>query len=91
MPIALALVGDAAALPQGVDEQASCILDRLASYRHRALAAYAAARPLFERALAIREKVLGPEHPDTANSLSGRACGGTAAVRARAGDPRKGA
>jgi Flp pilus assembly protein TadD len=30
---------------------------------------YAAARPLFERALAIREKVLGPEHPRTADSL----------------------
>jgi hypothetical protein len=25
-----------------------------------------AARPLFERALAIRERVLGPDHPDTA-------------------------
>ena len=25
--------------------------------------------PLFERALAIREKTLGPEHPDTAESL----------------------
>ena len=25
----------------------------------------AEAEPLFERALAIREKVLGPEHPDT--------------------------
>jgi hypothetical protein len=25
----------------------------------------AGARPLYERALAIREKVLGPEHPDT--------------------------
>jgi tetratricopeptide (TPR) repeat protein len=29
----------------------------------------AGARPLFERALAIRENVLGPEHPDTAWSL----------------------
>ena len=28
-----------------------------------------AARPLHERALTIREKVLGPEHPDTAESL----------------------
>ena len=26
----------------------------------------AAARPLFERALAIRERVLGADHPDTA-------------------------
>src|SRR6516162_8873367 len=29
----------------------------------------AGARPLHERALAISEKVLGPEHPDTATSL----------------------
>ena len=34
----------------------------------------AAARPLFERALAIREKALGPEHPDTAGSLNNLAC-----------------
>ena len=27
-------------------------------------------RPLYERALAIREKVRGPEHPDTALSLN---------------------
>jgi tetratricopeptide (TPR) repeat protein len=30
----------------------------------------AGARPLYERALAICEKVLGPEHPDTATSLN---------------------
>jgi tetratricopeptide (TPR) repeat protein/transcriptional regulator with XRE-family HTH domain len=29
-----------------------------------------AARPWYERALAIRERVLGPDHPDTADSLS---------------------
>ena len=46
------------------------LLDRLASYRQGALAAYAAARPLFERALAIREKALGPEHPLTATTLN---------------------
>src|SRR5262249_39310648 len=28
------------------------------------------ARPLYERALAINEKVLGPEHPETATSLN---------------------
>jgi Tfp pilus assembly protein PilF len=33
-------------------------------------AAYSNARPLFERALAIREKALGPEHPDTTTSLN---------------------
>jgi Tfp pilus assembly protein PilF len=31
---------------------------------------YATARPLYERALAIREQVLGPDHPDTASSLN---------------------
>ena len=31
---------------------------------------YDAARPYYERALAIREKVLGAEHPDTASSLN---------------------
>ncbi len=31
---------------------------------------YAAARPLYERALAIRERTLGPDHPDTAASLN---------------------
>jgi tetratricopeptide (TPR) repeat protein len=30
----------------------------------------AAARPLLERALAMREKVLGSEHPETAKSLN---------------------
>jgi Tetratricopeptide repeat len=30
---------------------------------------YAGAKPLLERALAIREKALGPEHPDLANRL----------------------
>ena len=31
--------------------------------------AYEDARPLVERALAISEKVLGPEHPSTASAL----------------------
>ena len=31
---------------------------------------YAEARPSLEKALAIREKVLGPEHPNTATSLN---------------------
>jgi Tfp pilus assembly protein PilF len=30
----------------------------------------AGAQPYFERALAIREKALGPDHPDTAQSLN---------------------
>ena len=66
--LALALVG--AGEPPGTDEPATRLLNRLASYRHGALAAYAQARPLYERALAIREKALGPAHPDTAQSLN---------------------
>jgi hypothetical protein len=31
-------------------------------------------RPLFERALALYETVLGPDHPDTGTSLSNLAC-----------------
>ena len=31
---------------------------------------YAKAEPLFKEALQIRQKVLGPEHPDTAQSLN---------------------
>ena len=57
------------------------------------------ARPLVERALAINEKALGPEHPHTATSLNnlavllqdqGDVVGGAAALRARAGHPREG-
>ena len=36
----------------------------------RPWAAYAEALPLYQRALKIREKALGPEHPDTATSLN---------------------
>lgn len=34
---------------------------------------YAEAEPLYERSQAIREKILGPEHPDVATSLNNRA------------------
>ncbi len=68
--LALALVGGDAEPPKGTEELASYLLDRLASYRHGALAAYAQARPLRERVLAIREKALGPEHLGTAQSLN---------------------
>jgi hypothetical protein len=57
---ALALVGGDAEPPEGMEERASDLLNSLAAYRHGPLAAYAQARPLFERALAIRERVLGP-------------------------------
>ena len=38
--------------------------------RSHAQGAYAHAEPLFERALAIGEKALGPDHPDVATSLN---------------------
>jgi tetratricopeptide (TPR) repeat protein len=68
--LALALAGGDAELPKDSEERASDLLNSLASYRHGPLAAYAQARPLFERALAIREEALGPEHPETATSLN---------------------
>src|SRR5262245_46331373 len=45
------------------------LLDLAGSYFH-ARAAYPQALPLFRDALAIRERTLGPEHPDTATSLN---------------------
>jgi tetratricopeptide (TPR) repeat protein len=68
--LALELVGVEAEPPKGTEEQASGLLNALAAYRHGPLAAYALARPLYERALAICEKVLGLEHPGTAASLN---------------------
>jgi tetratricopeptide (TPR) repeat protein len=69
LALALALVGDDTNRLSGVEKSRASLLNRLAAFRHGALAAYAQARPLCERALAIREKVLDPEHPDTATSL----------------------
>ncbi len=43
---------------------------KLAAGYLRGRAAYGSARPLYERSLAIRERVLGPEHPDTVISLN---------------------
>jgi hypothetical protein len=67
-PHLLAICGtemaDAAANAEFAD-----LLNRAGGYFH-GRAAYAAARPLHERALAIREKVLGRENPDTATSLA---------------------
>jgi tetratricopeptide (TPR) repeat protein len=45
------------------------LLNRAGNYLH-SRAAYSRARPLFTRSLMIREKVLGPEHPETAASLN---------------------
>jgi tetratricopeptide (TPR) repeat protein len=49
--------------------QCATLLNGAGNYFH-GRAAYSLARPLLKRALAIREKVLGPEHPDTATSLN---------------------
>jgi tetratricopeptide (TPR) repeat protein len=45
------------------------VLGRVGDFLH-GRGAYAAARPLLERALTIREKALGPEHPQTADGLN---------------------
>jgi tetratricopeptide (TPR) repeat protein len=67
---ALAMVEGDAVPPAGAEEQTRGLLFGLASYRHCALAAYAQARPLYERALAITEKLRGPDHSDTALILN---------------------
>jgi tetratricopeptide (TPR) repeat protein len=51
------------------DVECADLLNRAARYFH-GRAAYSEARSLFERALAICERVLRPEHPQTARSLS---------------------
>jgi tetratricopeptide (TPR) repeat protein len=68
--LALHLVGRAGAPPDGAERSASYLLDRLGSYSQAALATYSAARTLYERALAIREKALGLNHRSTAASLN---------------------
>jgi tetratricopeptide (TPR) repeat protein len=66
--LTLALVSGDVAL-MGAEALAN-LLDRLAYYRYAGLGTYTQARPLIERTLEIREKALGPEHPDTAGSLN---------------------
>jgi tetratricopeptide (TPR) repeat protein len=51
------------------DEQAALLCNQLGYYLQM-IGEYAEAQPLYERSLEIREKVLGPEHPDTASSLN---------------------
>ena len=68
--ISMALVGGNAAPPQNAEKSASYLLDRLASYRQRALADFVGARLLYERALAIREQVFGDEHSETAKTMN---------------------
>jgi tetratricopeptide (TPR) repeat protein len=51
------------------DASVSDLLNRAGTYCH-GRGAYAQAAPLLRDALAIREKVLGPEHPETVRSLN---------------------
>ncbi|MGA6827415.1 tetratricopeptide repeat protein [Nitrospira sp. NS4] len=50
-------------------EKAAHLLNQAGVYLSKR-ARYIEAKPLYQRALAIREQVLGPEHPDTAASLN---------------------
>ncbi len=52
-----------------LDNQSATLATNL-GYHLQAMGDLAGARPYVERALAIREEVLGPCHPDTANSLN---------------------
>jgi tetratricopeptide (TPR) repeat protein len=67
--LALGLVQGDTVSP-GAETDTSYLLDSLGGYRLGPIAAYAQARPLFERALAIHETALGPEHPNTATALN---------------------
>jgi tetratricopeptide (TPR) repeat protein len=49
--------------------EAAGLLNQAGAYLHDR-ARYQEAEPLYQRALAIREQVLGPEHPDVATSLN---------------------
>jgi tetratricopeptide (TPR) repeat protein len=66
---ALALVGGNTVPPKGAEQAAANLLIFVGQYKQSALAAYVQAKPLFERALAIREELFGPEHPETVTSL----------------------
>jgi tetratricopeptide (TPR) repeat protein len=68
--LAVALVGGERDLPEGSELSAAILFGYLDEYRDGVLAAYAESRTFAERSLAIREKVLGPDHPDTVSSLN---------------------
>jgi tetratricopeptide (TPR) repeat protein len=65
--LALAMVGGDNVPLAGLEEPTSDLMDRLAFFR-QALAAYAQARKLFDRAMSIREAAFGKEHAKTAKS-----------------------
>ncbi len=66
--LVVGLVGGDAVVTDG--RASATLLAYVGAYRLSALGAYAQARPFFERALAICEKVLGPENVPVATSLS---------------------
>jgi DNA-binding winged helix-turn-helix (wHTH) protein/tetratricopeptide (TPR) repeat protein len=68
LPHVLATTKAAERLKTGLATTAA-VLNEIALYHH-ARAAWAEAESLHRRALAIREKALGPEHPDVAQSLN---------------------
>jgi tetratricopeptide (TPR) repeat protein len=69
-PLALDLLSSDAVLSPEIQVRNAELMYRMALYQHSALATFAEARRLHERALAIRERFLGPEHPITASSLN---------------------
>jgi tetratricopeptide (TPR) repeat protein len=56
-------------VPEGHDEQLANYLNSAGGAYFKA-GRYPEAKPLYKRSLKIREKVLGPEHPDVATSLN---------------------
>lgn len=68
LPHALA-TADAAEALQVELETAAVVLNEAAAY-HYGRGAYAEAEPLLQRSLRIRQTVLGPGHPDVAESLN---------------------
>jgi tetratricopeptide (TPR) repeat protein len=67
---AMALFGGRILLPQGIEQLQAGVLQELGAYRHYVLGASSQARPLFESALALRERTLGSEHRSTCVSMS---------------------
>ncbi len=68
--LALPLTAPPAAIPGGAEAAATVLLDGLASFHHGALADFAQARALFERAHALAEVTFGPADPFTAQTLN---------------------
>ncbi|CAE6960881.1 toll/interleukin-1 receptor domain-containing protein [Paraburkholderia domus] len=67
---ARALVDNDVPIPEGSEDAASELMDKLAAYCHASDAAYAQARRLFKRAHDLRLKAHGVDHPLVATSLN---------------------